>query len=258
MESQLVAEEISHERRDLPDHLIGFADETWAVWRCVAVRGAGFPARQVLELASPETAAAAARLLDAEEQSEQARLHALDLLRLALDSTGDSNQDERGAIFSAISRLKKGKLPKSFVETGDAAAAISAFKEANEQLDALQTAYSGTFTGSFAPVSRSLVKASQDKRFREAVIWQNREALHTGIERLLTMPITDGYPSSVRRNRERLVANYLQRYCTKNDTIGFFGPLGWARFASDGDAIDVRTGVNMIAARNVSFESWAL
>lgn len=255
MEAQLVTEEISHQRRDLPDHLIGFADDAWAVWRCVAVRGAGFPARQVLELASPETAAAATRLLDAEEQLDQARLHALDLLRCELDAAVET---ERGAIFSAISRLKKGKLPKSFAETGDAAAAINAFKDAIQQLADLQTAYSETFNGSFAPVSRSLVKASQDKRFREAVIWQNRDALHTGIDRLLTMPITDGYPSSVRRNRERLVANYLQRYCTKNDTIGFFGPLGWARFVSEGDAVNVTSGANIIAAREVSFESWAL
>jgi hypothetical protein len=25
-----------------------------------------------------------------------------------------------------------------------------------------------------------------------------------------------------------VIANYLQRYCLKNDTIGFYGPVGWA------------------------------
>src|SRR5262249_9794691 len=30
------------------------------------------------------------------------------------------------------------------------------------------------------------------------------------------------------RQHEALVASYLQRYCAKNDTIGFFGPVGWS------------------------------
>jgi hypothetical protein len=45
--------------------------------------------------------------------------------------------------------------------------------------------------------------------------------------------------STCRRARRRCC---WQRYCSKNDTIGFSGPLAWGSFADDGEAISVRTG----------------
>src|SRR5262249_52569683 len=57
---------------------------------------------------------------------------------------------------------------------------------------------------------------------------------------------------------EMLVARYWQRYCVKNDTIGFFGPVAWAKFVSEGNAIKVRPGDSFLAARNVYLEGWCL
>jgi hypothetical protein len=54
-----------------------------------------------------------------------------------------------------------------------------------------------------------------------------------------------------------VIAGYWQRYCAKNDTIGFFGPLGWGRFADAGSAIDVRAGA-LQAERVVHLETWAV
>lgn len=48
-------------------------------------------------------------------------------------------------------------------------------------------------------------------------------------------------PSRVRR-RQDVVARYWQRYCSKNDTIGFFGPLAWGRFSGTGEAVAARVG----------------
>jgi hypothetical protein len=66
--------------------------------------------------------------------------------------------------------------------------------------------------------------------FREALTWQNRGALATAADGLLK----DGVKPSRRRQREEVVARYWQRYCSKNDTIGFFGPLGWGGFSGNG------------------------
>jgi hypothetical protein len=93
--------------------------------------------------------------------------------------------------------------------------------------------------------------------FREAVAWQNRHALRTGIDPLLR-DIPDHARTSKSRQREHLVGNYLQRYCAKNDTIGFFGPVGWVRLVSDGPRIQVRTGESLLARRNLYFESWCI
>src|SRR5690349_24981784 len=60
-----------------------------------------------------------------------------------------------------------------------------------------------------------------ERRFREALTWQNRAALSNAVDHLSSPALTG-------RQRRRLetVASYWQRYCAKNDTIGFFGPLG--------------------------------
>ena len=55
-----------------------------------------------------------------------------------------------------------------------------------------------------------------------------------------------------RRTRSR---GYWQRYCAKNDTIGFFGPLAWGSF---GDATAVARPAAWSASRVVHFETWAM
>jgi hypothetical protein len=97
-----------------------------------------------------------------------------------------------------------------------------------------------------------LAQVARDPRFREAVAWQSRGALRGGVDKLAA----GGEPPSRRRRRAEVVAGYWQRYCAKNDTIGFFGPLAWGRFADEGDAIDVRAGTPD-AQRVVHLETWA-
>src|SRR6185436_10791617 len=64
--------------------------------------------------------------------------------------------------------------------------------------------------------------------------------------------------SSKQRSSEELVASYMQRYCTKNDNIGFFGPMGWARLDVGCRDISVRPGPSLLASREVYFECWCV
>ena len=59
------------------------------------------------------------------------------------------------------------------------------------------------------------------------------------------------------RRREELIASYWQRYCVKNDTIGFFGPSGWGKV---GDCVRTRfaPGERMLRSSEVFFEAWAI
>jgi hypothetical protein len=91
--------------------------------------------------------------------------------------------------------------------------------------------------------------------FQEALIWQNRRAFHTCVEPLLSGGHHGG--SSTRRH-QRMVANYLQRYCAKNDTIGFFGPVGWGRIDEQAPALTAAPGGTLLARRDVYFEPWAI
>ena len=60
------------------------------------------------------------------------------------------------------------------------------------------------------------------------------------------------------RGRELVVASYLQRYCLKNDTIGFFGPVGWASVGQEVPGLVVVPGEQLLARRTTYFEVWAI
>ena len=92
------------------------------------------------------------------------------------------------------------------------------------------------------------------RRFREAVTWQNPAALANAVDK-----VAAGAPAkpSRARQREEIVASYWQRYCAKNDTIGFFGPLAWGRIADDGRRWRPARAV-LVRTRAVHLEAWAV
>jgi Lantibiotic dehydratase, N terminus len=98
-----------------------------------------------------------------------------------------------------------------------------------------------------------LREVAADPAFREALTWQNRPALATAADGLLG----DGVKPSKRRQREEVVARYWQRYCSKNDTIGFFGPLAWGEIRDAGPALAQRSRA-LVRERTVHLEVWCL
>ncbi len=99
---------------------------------------------------------------------------------------------------------------------------------------------------------RCLARLAENRRFREALTWQNRDVLRNALDRV------DSAAGSTRRRRLETVASYWQRYCAKNDTIGFFGPLGWGTLADDGAAAVLEPGAELLAERVTHFEVWAI
>ena len=104
-------------------------------------------------------------------------------------------------------------------------------------------------------LSRAVAGVYADRRFREAVTWQN-----PGLAQFLDEH--DKGPDAPRRSKQRqrelVIASYLQRYCLKNDTIGFFGPVGWAAVDPGTAGLAVTPGEQLIARRNTYFEVWAV
>ena len=98
--------------------------------------------------------------------------------------------------------------------------------------------------------------ASQDD-FRRAVAWQNHRLIDGTIRSFLRWDPAKDSRSFRHRQREELIASYWQRYCVKNDTIGFFGPSGWGKV---GDCMRTRfvPGERMLRSSEVFFEAWAI
>ena len=91
-----------------------------------------------------------------------------------------------------------------------------------------------------------------DPAFREAVTWQNRGVL-VQVDGLRE---EGGAPSRDRR-REEIAARYWQRYCAKNDTIGFFGALAWGEIRDKGPALEQQSR-GLVRERTVHMETWCL
>ncbi len=102
-------------------------------------------------------------------------------------------------------------------------------------------------------LSKAIADTHADRRFREALTWQN-----PGLAQRLQDAGVGGSRRSKDRGRELVVASYLQRYCLKNDTIGFFGPVGWASAGSAAAGLLVAPGERLIARRTTYFEVWAI
>ncbi|HLH61211.1 MAG TPA: lantibiotic dehydratase [Ktedonobacteraceae bacterium] len=239
----------------LPDHLAGLVDPEWALWRCVCLRGAGFPVTQVLELAAPECAAAADALISAEAEVVRAKNALLQAIngRLSL-----ANDEQRVALLKLKRAIKKNQVPDASPTTTTVSTELEAYLLAREHVRRVQSDFEHAYQSEASQVSRAIGTIACDERFREAITWQNRHAMQTGIASL-TQPSSESTPStSNRRKHEALAANYLQRYCTKNDTIGFFGPFGLARLTSKGEAMKVHVGKDFLAKRSVYFETWCI
>lgn len=93
-----------------------------------------------------------------------------------------------------------------------------------------------------------------DSLFREAITWQNPSAL-SALDGVLK---ERSGPPNKRRQRERAIARYWQRYCAKTDTIGFFGPVCWVDLDAVGAAVRALPGQELLRERRVYLEHWAV
>lgn len=244
-----------------PDHLVRLSADGWMVWRCVGLRGAGFPAEEALKLVSVEAAAAADQLLDAEEETRRVRAHVLSVLSEALNelkTDPERWQDQHRDLVAAAQQIRKRRRPSRANLPPDVLTVCDSLEEATARTERMKLQFHSVFKESSARLSTVIQEISRNEYFREAVTWQNHKAVQGSIDALLNMEGAEAGRGAERRKREMLVASYLQRYCLKNDTIGFFGPVGWARFAEDGPAVAAKPGPRLLASRQVYFECWCI
>ena len=109
------------------------------------------------------------------------------------------------------------------------------------------------YTDATGRLSRAVADAFADPVFREAITWQN-----PGLAQRLQDAGVGKARRSKDRGRELVIANYLQRYCLKNDTIGFFGPVGWATADPGVAGLVAEPGERLLARRTTYFEVWAI
>jgi Lantibiotic dehydratase, N terminus len=114
--------------------------------------------------------------------------------------------------------------------------------------------YHAEFAVAEGRLSAAVRRAAADALLREAVAWQNPALVGTCLDKAAR-----GESRNVRgRNHELAVAGYVQRYTHKNDTIGFFGPVGWASLDPGAPALEAEPGPGLLRRRTTYFEMWAV
>lgn len=253
--SQIPTKQREQER---PEHLIEVCAGTWAFWSWAALRGAGFPAGNIFKLSAPGAAQTADLCLDAEDREREARGHLLAQINAELDllkENGEwSNSSKRRPLLKALSIAKAGKVPKN-AEFRNAAQMLELQRE---RAGRLRVEFLEKYEASVRSVSSGIREIAASDRLREAILWQNRRAIHTGVDQILKRPDGGLSRTSRQKQHEELMASYIQRYFVKNDTIGFFGPVGWARLTPNGEGVALRHGSGFVTARKTYFEAWCI
>jgi hypothetical protein len=114
--------------------------------------------------------------------------------------------------------------------------------------------YVKVFAAATDRLTQAIRRTAAEPAFREAVTWQNPGLVGDCLDKAAA-----GEPRNVRgRYHELTIATYLQRYCLKNDTVGFFGPVGWAAIGPEDSGVAVRPGPHLLARRTTYFETWTI
>jgi hypothetical protein len=217
----------------------------WEVWRRMLVRAAGFPAAGVVELGAIDVARFADEIIAIDRELATQRARALhDLANVA--------RPDRH-LTKLVRRLQRGDRSDAGAWL-DASPALAIVAELEQRRDELAARWPAVLEAGLARSSEVIRKHAADPLLREAVTWQTPNAIETAFDRILAAE--PGTRTRNHRRHEQLVASYLQRYCVKNDTIGFFGPICWATLTDDDTRVE--PGARVLRSRHVYWETWAI
>jgi hypothetical protein len=113
----------------------------------------------------------------------------------------------------------------------------------------------GSFEVAWLAACERLHEVARAPRFREALIWQNRRAFHSGIRSLLAKPAAAN--ARARRN-DLMLASYVQRYGAKNETIGFFGASSPLTITNASSTVSLEGDAAKLRSRSIFVEPWAI
>lgn len=236
------------------NHLLPF-NENWFVWKDFSLRGAGFDANLIARLAAEESPALAREIFEQRKiyrQSHQKIRRALD------DFLADASDTERKAAFKFKEKLRKNKITDSSWLPVHIRELLSALELLQATIAEKKAKFNEVFNRERKEIGVRLWEIGQSPELREAIMWQNRQAFRDFVKPWLDTPPDPEISNRWKKRRELLLTSYLQRYTTKNDSIGFFGPVAWGIISETDDKIAVGEGDEFLAYRNVFTEGWAI
>lgn len=238
----------------LPEHLVAMPGGQWTLWRWACLRGAGFPSHLIEKLAGPACPSAADLLLRMEQEAERKQDELIAALQRELQNAGDDESRKTQSRY--LKQARKGRF------TEPATAAAEPLRQeamaALSRLESARASFQNAFSAATREVSRQIMAIAADESFRQAILLQNQNAFRHVLHSFTREQQEQPRRGFKERQNQELIASYLQRYCLKNDTVGFFGPVGWAKIDPTIKDIHVRPGPGLITSSSIYFENWCI
>jgi lantibiotic biosynthesis dehydratase-like protein len=243
-------------------HLVNAPGTEWSFWRWVCLRSTGFPFDGVLTLAAgPGLVSAAEEMIQAMQAAGCIRHQAIAEVNSELDALWSSgrwdDKETRKTLLKVRALLNSQKFPKALPQTFSLEI-IGRLKEAIQRVDETEARFKEQYAKSSEQTSKAISKIASLPNFREALTWQNRGFVQRYLDWFTRKSLQGSSCNRDQRRHEETVASYWQRYCTKNDTIGFFGPVGWAQFVPEVEHLSVTLGEELVNFRKTYWEAWGI
>jgi hypothetical protein len=232
----------------------------WALFQRFVLRRAGFAFDRMGGLALTTSAPA----LDAAVQATTRLQAAIDdwnreRFPMALEEWRRSRDTAAKCALERVARaVKRGQAPVA--QDADAAAPllpgmadwVASFRSCVDRLQAAELAYRAAFAQDFQACRSALSALADSDDFREAVL------LLAGSAPALSMH-SDSPRNSAVRQREQLLFKYAQRFCAKNETNSFFGPVHYGDVAAAPRALELAYDWDRRPVqRRAFFSHWAI
>ncbi len=229
----------------------------WTFTRRVLVRMAGFAVSRLLELQSPKAVQWVRDILALEENLQEQRSGHLRELLNQRRSGGDRRM--LTATNRAIHLVRRFRpVPAGALASGWAAH-LDTWNEIASERERLLAMASAGWATELERLEKALRHTASLPELQEAIFLNSPSAL-SGIRRFAS-----GHKLAPAR---RLAIRYLQRFCVKNETGGFYGPINYGQFdghqtegvlysqKGDGRAAQRHTLLSYWAAQSIA-SSWA-
>lgn len=214
-------------------------------------RTTGFPTEMLDGLICPRSLELAERALELEQEvaAEVAafKRHLSEFFRSGRKSRALNAVVKKIGKTRPISDQLLGRLEDEELE--DWMPRAARYNRAIESLRDVEQRGEETLRGELEASREYLRTMASDPLFKEAVLLSSPGA-YDGLERFAR-------GAKVNRNTETKALLYLQRFCAKNDTISFFGPVTWGRFDPRQSASLEVSWNGEAGGRHVFYEHWA-
>ncbi len=239
----------------------------WHAMTHIVLRSPGFAFDDISRLCFTKSVMVAQRLLTAHAQKRQMQsffeAHIFPLLSEEPAIAG-GDKTARQFWYKLRQRIRHGQsFAQEIVEAACArcsqpalATGLSAWQALCNEIEQLDFEGEATFVSEMSDKRRTLYALATESRFEEAIWLSSPTVYDIGLSRYKRY-WDPQYRSAKVKRLERVIYAYLQRFCTKNETMSFFGPINYAMFdLTLSSGVSYRRASMDIQQRRIFFAYW--